>query len=960
MINLRIQTEFHFDFSDRGYGKLPDVVARVKAMKQSAGCITDATTFGHIQWFKECTKAGVKPLLGAQIRVPTDEGNFKVALIARNNDGLQELYGLTSLAASDEMELEVLLKSSADVLKLSGALIVTPKMVKGLAKKGWYNDVSPSTPPELLAAKMAVALPVLATSDNRYMSVDDKSAFALFGGSVEGHAQHLLSEREARAYLKGLPDSAFTLSDQIAKDCTVTLPVAQNMKVKGDLEKICRDNRKARLGRWTQRYEDRLTLELKMIREKKFEDYFLIISDMVRYAKKFMVVGPARGSAAGSLVCFLADITDIDPIKHGLLFERFIDVTRADLPDIDLDFPDTKREMVIRYLQERYGADNVVHLGTTLTFQPRSILGLVGKKLSIRPYEFQPLLSSMIERSSGDSRAALCLLDTLEGMDAGRAILQKYPQVRVATAFEGHANTTGTHAAGIIVCAEPVKRYCTVDSRSATAQIDKGDAEKINLLKIDILGLRTLSVLEYCLEQLKHRTEETKRRGIRIREIEDKRMVWADLSRIPLEDKAAFDVINRGRWAGIFQFEGDAVQMLTKQIKVESFSDISALGALARPGPLNSGGASSWADRRMGREAIKHLHPLVEEFTVETYGIIIYQEQVMSIGRKIGQLDWDDVTELRKAMSKSKGEEFFNQYYEKFERGAVKHGLTAKQSRHIWDHLNTMGSWSFNKSHSVAYGLISYWCAYMKAHYPLEFAAATLRHAKDEYQTINLLRELTEDGIKYVAFDPKTSRENWEVIDGRLTGGFINIKGVGETTATELVSTRGNWTDKQKEKIATAEVLYGDVFPLRTRYGALYKNPGLGGFTNRVKKFWTARELDEGRTKDTLPGEFFFIARLSDKVPRHLNEYQFQVKRMAEGKPKELTGPIDYLNLVAEDDTGRIYATVNNKVYEEVGKPIVETGVVGESYYVFAGRLNFINRINITWAKDITQEAYPL
>lgn len=938
MINLRVHTEFHFDYSDRGYGKLANVVARLKALGQTAGALTDSTTFGHISWMGEMKKAGLKGLLGAEIRVPLNEGNAKVTLIARNNDGLRELYHLTSLSASDEMTPEALLKSSPDVFKLNGTFLIDAKAIAKKLRAGWYADVSPSTPPEVREAKAACGLPMVATSENRYPAPEDRPAFSLFGGATEGYPQHLLSEREARVYMKGLPESAFTASDKIAAACNASPPSAVNMEVEGDLEKICRESIRRRLGRWTKRYEARLVLELKMIREKKFESYFLIISDMVRYAKKHMVVGPARGSAAGSLVCFLADITDIDPLVHGLLFERFIDVTRDDLPDIDLDFPDNKREMVIAYLRDKYGADRVVHLGTTLTLQPKSILRLVSKKLEIKMWEFQPLLDSMIERSSGDSRAALCLLDTLEGMEAGKNIMARFPQVRIATAFEGHANATGTHAAGIIVCASPVKDYCTVDARSATAQLDKHDAEKINLLKIDILGLRTLSVLEYAMSQIKEPI---------------------DLNKIPLEDPAAFKVLNEGRWAGIFQFEGDAVQMLTKQMTISSFADISALGALARPGPLNSGGASEWAERRMGRSPTIHLHPLCEEFTEETYGIVIYQEQVMSIGRKIGQLDWADITELRRAMSKSKGEEFFNRYWEKFLKGAVKQGLRPEQARHIWDNLNTMGSWSFNKSHAVSYGLISYWCAWFKAHYPLEFAAATLRHTKGEEQTINLLRELREEGIDYVAFDPRTSMENWEVIDGRLTGGFLNLKGVGQATADDLVAARAKgWTDKQREKIANAEVLYSDVFPARTRYAALYDDPRGCGYTG-IRRLWTAREIDAAKASGDLPDEFYFIGRLADKVPRDLNEYVFQVKRMQEGRPKILTEQTAYLNLVMEDDTGRIYATVNNRMYEDVGKDIVNKGVVGRSWYVFRGRLNKIRRINITWAKDITEVTFP-
>ena len=454
MINLRLHTEYHFNYSDRGYGRLARVVARVKDLGQTAAAITDSTSFGHVKWMAECKRAGIKPLLGAEIRVPTDDDAVAVVtLLARNNKGLREMYGLSSLAASDNITVDDLIKSSKDVIKLTGTLS-GPKVKK---LKAAYADVSPSMPRALIEEKLAGGLEIVATSENRYPLVSDRQAFNLFGGSRETHPQHIFSEAEARVYLPGLPERAYTISEEIAEGCNVSLPVAVNMTVKGDLEAICRANIRARLGRWTKGYEARLKLELKLIAEKKFESYFLIISDMVRWAKKHMIVGPARGSAAGSLVCYLAYITDVDPIVHGLMFERFIDVTRTDLPDIDLDFPDTKRQLVIDYLQSKYGADNVVHVGTVLTLQPKSIIRMVSKQLGIKMWEFQQLLDVMVERASGDSRGELCLLDTLEGMEAGRTALARFPQLREATSFEGHAQTSGTHAAGIVVCAEPAR-----------------------------------------------------------------------------------------------------------------------------------------------------------------------------------------------------------------------------------------------------------------------------------------------------------------------------------------------------------------------------------------------------------------------------------------------------------------------------------------------------------------------
>jgi len=939
MINLRLHTEFHFDY-EKGYGRLQQVVDCIKGLGQMAGAITDATTFGHIGWHNACNNSGIRPILGADLRLPiSNGGDSRVTVLARNDSGLQEIYGLTSAGISGTLDLEMFLKASPDVIRFTGTL---PNMTKAQKKllKGAYADVSPSMPPDLLELKFKSGLDLVATSENRYPTQADRKAFSLFGGSIEQHPQHILSGREARTYIPSLPERAYAISEQIAAACSVGLPKAVNMTVKGNLEKICRAGIKDRLGRWTKRYEARLTHELALIREKNFESYFLIISDMVRYAKTKMIVGPARGSAAGSLVCYLAYITDVDPIAHGLLFERFIDVTRTDLPDIDLDFPDTKRELVITYLQEKYGPDNVVHVGTVLTFQPRSIIQHVGRRFGIAPFEFKPLLDVMIERSSGDSRGEFCLMDTLEGVEAGRAVMVKFPQVRTATELEGHARTTGTHAAGIVVCAEPVKRFCTVNALTATAQIDKIDAEKINLLKIDILGLRTLSVLEDVLESLPKRI---------------------DLVKIPLDDKAAFKVLNDRRWAGIFQFEGDALQMLQKMITLEHFSDIVAIGALGRPGPLNSGGAQEWCDRRMGRASRMDLHPMCSEFTEETFGIIVYQEQVMSIARKVGLLSWEDVTEIRKTMAKSKGEEFFNQYWEKFLQGALKQGIKKDAAHHVWAHLSTMGAWAFNKSHAVSYGLISYWCAYLKAHHPLKFAAATLRHTKGEEQTINVLRELTDEGIRFTPFDQELSNLNWEVINGKLVGGFINLKGIGETTGAELVATRGEWTDKQREKVESAEVLYANIYPTHDKFAGLYAKPKACGFPN-VDHIWTLRELDNAKVDPSihLPESFFFIGRLADKVPRDLNEYVFQVKRIQEGKSKDHKGQSKYLNVVMEDDTGKIYATIPSYIYsdDEFGGDITNNGIVGKSWYLMRGKYNRIKRINVTWAKDITDKEF--
>ena len=275
-------------------------------------------------------------------------------------------------------------------------------------------------------------------------------------------------------------------------------------------------------------------------------------------------------------------------------------------------------------------------------------------------------------------------------------------------------------------------------------------------MKIDALGLRTLSVLQDVLDQVGWERQQ--------------------LVNYQLEDEQAFKILNDEKYAGIFQFEGYALQSLTRQMKIINFEDIASITALARPGPLNSGGTTQYIKRRTGESPVEYLHPMTEKITEVTKGVVVYQEQVMVIGREIGGLSWEDVSSLRKAMSKSLGQEFFDQYWEKFKVGAKNNGIEEDEAQLIWDNINTMGSWAFNRSHAVSYGLVSYWCCVLKSKFPLEFAAACLRNVRDDEQGVRLLREVVNEGLGYKPYDKHKSQKNWSVQEGELIGGLIGIK----------------------------------------------------------------------------------------------------------------------------------------------------------------------------------------
>jgi DNA polymerase III alpha subunit len=467
--------------------------------------------------------------------------------------------------------------------------------------------------------------------------------------------------------------------------------------------------------------------------------------------------------------------------------------------------------MVFEYMADKYGATNVAHIGTIGQFRPKSALIQVCKALNIPPQATGAVKVAMIERSSADSRANNCLEDTFNETTPGQEFIKQYPQAKAAMLLEGHASHSGVHAAGLLVCNEEITNYATVDA-NGIAHIEKGAAEQMGLLKIDVLGLRTLGVLEDS--------------GLGI-----------DWYSLPFDDKETYDVFNAGRLCGIFQFEGNALRAISRDIDFKTIVEIDAVTALARPGPFGGGVTEKYVRRKKG-EAYTPIHPLVEEHMKETYGLPVYQEQTLAIVREIGKFDWKETSTIRKAMSKRMGKEFFDTYWAKFKEGAASQGIGEPEARATWETINAMGAWQMNKAHTFSYAVISYWTAYLKAHHPLEFAAANLRNAKDEDSAVELLREMVREGIEYVPFDLHKSEMNWSAKDGVLYGGFMALKGIGESKAAKLIEARnsGTLTDKQREEIEKAENIFADIFPFRRHYLHLYEDPATTLSRSRILK----------------------------------------------------------------------------------------------------------------------------
>lgn len=922
---MRIRTGYSFKTAA---GKIPDVISRLKEIGYKEAPITDRmSTFGFNRWAKACGKEGLRPIFGVEVPVVPRWGEprprldywtfLAISSIEAIHNIIEEATGGKDREPSLTMDMALGFKG---VIKIVGE-----RTQLELSKNKWPKDLyvalSPSMPIGQYKRLSKLGAPFVACSDNYYPRENDREFYRVMlgrGASTQTYPQHILSNEEWNGSLYFASDDnkrqAQKNSQHIRRKCSANLVKAELLvpKKTKSLRQMCYDGAKRTKTNLNNKvYKERLEKELKLIAEKKYEDYFYIIADMVSWAKKRMIVGPARGSSCGSLVCYLLDITTIDPIPYDLIFERFIDINREDLPDIDIDFSDEKRGLVFEYAEEKYGKDRVARLGTVGLFRPKSVLNTAGISLRVPKWLVDKVSDGLIERSGGDSRAELALEDTLATTDMGKKLLKEYPEFAIATRMEGHPHNASQHAAGIVITNAPVKKFVAVDVRTKSAMCDKKDAEDLNLLKIDALGLTQLSVFERTLELI------------------GEKPVSGYLEKLPMNDKKAFEILNKGYFSGIFQFMGMALQSLTKSIKVESLEDIVSITALARPGPMATGGATAWVNRRIGQQKVTYVTPLLEQHTKNTYGIVVYQEQVMNVVRSIGKMSWEDTSTLRKAMAKSMGDEFFEKYWIKFKKGAKENKIDEKTARSIWDQVNKFGSWAFNRSHAVAYGTVSYWCCYLKAHHPLEFAAATLDSEDNPMRQIELLRELRKEGIDYVSVDPEFSTGKWAINKKKklLVGPLTQIKGIGPSTVAEILECR-----KKKQPIRAtllsrlekAETEIDTLFPVRDRINQLH--PDLSKL-NIVSKAWDIKDVQCGVT-----GSVMILAIANRIAPRDENDLQNVQKR-----GYELSGPTQALNMFFRDDTDEIFCKIDRYKYKELGLPVIERGRPGKSLYAVKG-----------------------
>lgn len=922
MINLCLRTEYSFQ---KTYGFIEDVVS---SQEVAVGIADINNTFSHFYLNKLCKANGKKPIFGIRLMVVKDPENDtekqfgpEYIFLAKNYEGLREIYKLTERAYQCFYHFPRV--GLVDVWTLSENVIVIATHYE-LDERIDYIGVCNVTSHIALKSK----IPKVAINNNWTLTAEDKEVYQLFSGARKREnftfPMHILSTEEWMFYFDN--EEAVHRTHEIADICNVDFPVGIPVRYKGNqkIRTLCREGARERgIDLKDPIYRARFKREMDLIREKDFVDYFLIVHEMILKAKKTMLVGPGRGSSGGSLVCFLLGITDLDPIRWDLLFERFIDVNRFDMPDIDIDFPDEKRHLVVKELIRTNGRNNVKNIANVSRMKARGAIGEFSKCLAVPDEEVEELKRSIINISSGDVRYRVIagwnvlgtkgrsILHTYESSEVGQKFLERNPSMALAGKVEGHSRHSSVHAAGIIVATNPLSHYASVNPRDNTIQLEGKSAEAMGLLKIDCLGLSTLSILEGVADLI----------GMR----------YSGYNDINLDDDNVFSLFRKRKMKGIFQFEGYALEGLCRTIKVREFEDLVAITALARPGPLHSGGAAKFAAIHSGEEKIELVmnDEGVRKVTEKTMGVIIYQEQVMQIMREVAGMPWDKVGGIRRAISKKKGADALKEFKEKFIEGSMKRGIGRSEIEEAWEKILKFGQYGFNRSHSVAYSYISYWTAWAKFYHPIEFLASNLNHHTSLTSAKRLIREMIEThGFEFIPYDPEISEDKWKIIGNKVIGPLTNIDGIGVKNAQVIMRKRKTgekFAAGITKKLENGITKFDIIWPCNHYWGRLFKNPHRYGL---YEKPTTIRNV-------TKSGEYLVVAQLIKKNVRDLNELQNVIKRGGEtyGENTKL------LNITVEDDTGSLMCRINRFDYGKLGVEVAEDGEEGVDWYLIKGKI---------------------
>jgi DNA polymerase-3 subunit alpha len=853
---VHLHCHTHYSLLD-GANRIPELIAHVKSQGMNAVAITDhGNLFGAIEFYRECTNAGINPIIGYEAYVApgrrTDreakrrgEAGFHLTLLAKNHAGFKNLVKMASLAYLEgfhyvpRIDKELLEAHYEGLICLSGCAssefseaILGDDLAQAKQLAQWFhrlfgNDFYIEVQNNGLKVQTACAegaydvarelgLPLVATSDAHYLTRADAPAHDVL---LCINTRKLLDDPNRMRYGDGDgrmvdqfyvcgPDEmyerfrgreeAVKRSQEIADGCELKLDLKQRhfpaftppakKKPEAYLRELCEAGLAERYGTASPERQEqarqRLEHELAIICRMGFAPYFLIVWDFVRFALSKGIPAGARGSACGAIVSYVLKLSNICPLEYDLLFERFLDPNRSEAPDIDIDFCQDRREEVIAYVRQKYGEESVAQIATFGTMAAKAAIKDVGRVLNV-PLERVNRLTAMVPKVLNIS-----LEDSLAQSPELRREYESDPDVKklidIALKLEGTNRNVGTHAAGVVIANGNITDFVPVQRVQrreggegepiTTTQWVMGDIEQVGLLKMDFLGLRTLTVIDNTLSLIR------KTRGIEV-----------DLEQLDINDPETYKLLQRGEARGIFQLESDGIRELLKRMKPDNIRDLIATNALYRPGPLGGGMVDAYVNRKHGREKPSYAHPVLQEVLGETHGVMCYQEQIMRILNRLGGIELSSAYACIKAISKKK-EEIINARRVDFLKGAQERGVSERTAVEIFDLICYFGGYGFNKSHSAAYAKLGFQTGYLKAHYTAEFMAALLTSEIEDSNKRDIMVEHIEDarrlGVPVLPPSIQEGEANFTVKDGQIVFGLLAVKGVGRGAVDAVVRAR--------------------------------------------------------------------------------------------------------------------------------------------------------------------------
>jgi DNA polymerase-3 subunit alpha len=826
--------------------RIPELMKKVKELGMSSVAITDhGNMYGAIEFYKEAVKHEVKPIIGCEFYVTpsrsaeteldeiADGGAYHIILLCKNEVGYKNMIRLASRSFTEgfyrkpRIDYDLLEKHSDGLVCLTACLAgeVNRKILEGkedkafalagklheiFRKEDFYLEIQDHGIPEQRTVAEAVigfskrtGIPLVLTNDSHFLTKDDREAQDIllrigmrkniddemrFGFNQNFYVKspqemfRLFPEHEAAFYNTLTIRDKCSLNFQFGNPLLPPFDVPAGFDTDSFLEKLVWDGIKEKYPDITPVIKERIDFEMQTIRNMHFAGYFLIVQDYINFARNSGIpVGPGRGSAAGSIIAYALGITNVDPIRYNLLFERFLNPDRKDMPDIDTDFCVERREEVINYIKQKYGENRVGQIITFGSLAAKAAIKDVARVFNV-PFSEVNEMSKLFPKKLGITiQEAIDTSKDLKDLSEKTELNKKV--FAIAQKLEGNYRQVGRHAAGVVIAPtalEDIVPLSTVseagkEGRSIVTQFDKNMSEQVGLIKMDILGLKNLTTIQHAVQLIK------KRHGILL-----------DLDKIPLDDHNTFSLLRKANVLGIFQLDSSTgIRDLFAKAQVHKFEEIAALLALYRPGPMGSGMLEDYLDRKSGKKKVIFPHESLAQVLAETYGVIVYQEQVMGISRIMGGFSVGDSDVLRKAMAK-KDKSKLPALKEKFVKGAIQNKINEKLAIELFETLEKFGEYGFNKSHSVAYAFVTYQTAYLKANYAIEYLTALLSgdHSKitDVVKYINNAKEM---GIRILGPDLCESGLSFEITDDKtIRFGLSSLKGVGELAAENILANR--------------------------------------------------------------------------------------------------------------------------------------------------------------------------